>query len=217
MAVLGGNYTYMNQRGFKGNSPAARDQPLTRSRQRAMVAGNDVDQLLFYVGGIGPIHSPAWRTARRSTRRRTSRRTVTGIRKTGKCTAPSSAFNFGRRPSSCILRLLGRPATMDCRSEQSHLGSLFSSSCVENPVGTRPLPAAAGRRSPKFDVEANDADAPSAPSCCPAWRCWGLPVVAGSAPPPTTGGDPDRAPDRAAILADHRRRFGAQIVVGGLV
>ena len=89
-----GNYTYMNQR--------LRDLRLRLEigpdgdTGKGMAAGYyDVDQLMFYISGIGPIHSsgmancPAVYVA--------AHELADGYPdpKTGKCTALSSAFNFG--------------------------------------------------------------------------------------------------------------------------
>ena len=88
-----GNYTYMNQR--------IRDFRLTMAIGPDGTAGKgtaagyyDVDQLMFYISGIGPIHSsgmanpPAIYVA--------AHELADGYPdpKTGKCTALSSAFNF---------------------------------------------------------------------------------------------------------------------------
>lgn len=105
-----GNYTYMNQllRDMRLRMEIAPD--LTTSK--GMQAGYyDVEQLMFYVGGLGPIASssisncPSIAVA--------ARQVADGYRdpKTGDCTAISAAFNFSAVAAFIVHPKAGSTAT----------------------------------------------------------------------------------------------------------
>ena len=130
-----GNYTYMNQR--------IRDLRLRLelsadgSAGKGLAAGYyDVDQLMYYIGGIGPIHSsgmancPAINTA--------AYELADGYPdpKTGRCTALSSAFNFAVVSAFIVhpgdLKSAGNDGGMIDRFK-SWVGGLFSDARTPTP------------------------------------------------------------------------------------
>lgn len=141
-----GNYTYMNQRirDFRLRLEISPDAV----SGKGMAAGYyDVDQLLFYVGGIGPIHSSGMANCPAIYQAAHEQADGYPDPKTGKCTALSSAFNFSVVSAFIVHPEAARSAGNDglLQRVKSYLGSLFSSLRRENPVARDSLLAAAGR------------------------------------------------------------------------
>jgi hypothetical protein len=141
-----GNYTYMNQliRDFRLRLEIGPDA----ATGKGTAAGYyDVDQLMFYVGGIGPIHSsgmancPAIYVA--------AHELADGYPdpKTGKCTALSSAFNFAVVSAFIVHPGQARSAGNDgvLQRVKAYVGQLLGSLRPGRPAAREALVAAADR------------------------------------------------------------------------
>jgi hypothetical protein len=141
-----GNYTYMNQliRDFRLRLEIAPDA----SSGKGTAAGYyDVQQLMFYIGGIGPIHSsgmancPAIYVA--------AHELADGYPdpKTGKCTALSSAFNFAVVSAFVVHPGQVQSAGTDglLQRVKSYIGNLFGSLRSTRPAGRAALVAVVER------------------------------------------------------------------------
>ena len=217
-----GNYTYMNQRirDFRLRMEIGADG----TAGKGTAAGYyDVDQLLFYVGGIGPIHSsgmancPAIYVA--------AHELADGYPdpKTGKCTALSSAFNFAvvsafivhpgrplRRHRGWRARAaeeLGRGTVQRCARRAG--GSAHRGRDVCRRDGGAPMNAAPAAALPKV------AAPPIARTSMSTRLIWSsllgaslaLLAACGSSPPPTSGAEPIvRLLSESQYRVDHRRR-----------
>lgn len=140
-----GNYTYMNQR-IRALRMKLEIAPDLGSGKGTAAGYYDVDQLMFYVGGIGPIHSsgqancPAIYAA--------AHELADGYPdpKTGRCTALSSAFNF-----SVVSAFIVHPGAPQSAGNdgvfqrlKSYIGNLFGSLRAPR-SGADAMLAAAGR------------------------------------------------------------------------
>lgn len=141
-----GNYTYMNQRirDFRLRLEISLDAV----SGKGMAAGYyDVDQLLFYVGGIGPIHSSGMANCPAIYAAAHEQADGYPDPKTGRCTALSSAFNFSVVSAFIVHPQASPSAGTDgwLQRVKSYLGGLFSSLRREAPTAGDSLLAAAGR------------------------------------------------------------------------
>ena len=122
----------------------------TAMNQAAMMVSAgyyDVDQLLFYVGGIGPIHSSGMANCPAIYAAAHEQADGYPDPKTGRCTALSSAFNFSVVSAFIVHPQASPSAGTDgwLQRVKSYLGGLFSSLRREAPTAGDSLLAAAGR------------------------------------------------------------------------
>ena len=141
-----GNYTYMNQRirDFRMRLEIGADA----AAGKGTAAGYyDVDQLMFYIGGIGPIHSSGM--ANCPSIHAAAQQLADGYPdpKTGKCTALSSAFNFAVVSAFIVHPGQAQSAGNDglLQRLKSYIGNLFGDLRREPPTARETLVATAKR------------------------------------------------------------------------